>query len=201
MGLLAITVIQTFFTCYTQKFNVDHTLSVFPFIFYLWLGAFIRRMNYHEHFIKIPFRYLGFFIVVTGILATVESVYLLEHGYRNYFNVLRYSNQAYSIVFFVALVKIGTKVRIPRFLNPRKESFGIYLYHVFIIIFLYPHLSKAIEGVTGISLTSVSLLAIIPLEIFKFVVCYLISTILVKVLVKFKLLFLDLDNKREALKA
>ncbi|WP_155296247.1 acyltransferase family protein [Spirosoma rigui] len=110
-----------------------HNLAMPAYLFYLWLGVWLSR---HENVItyiqKMPNKWLVGSVVLFLCLAVVESKYLWSINSVSPFNTIRLSNQLFSMSFFALLLKNDFSSKLV-WLNPRSESFGIYLYHLYFI--------------------------------------------------------------------
>lgn len=110
-----------------------HNLAMPAYLFYLWLGVWLSR---HENVIayiqRMPNRWLIGSVVLWLCVAIVESRYLWNIDSVSPFNTLRLSNQLFSVAFFALLLKNDFSGKLT-WLNPRSESFGIYLYHLYFI--------------------------------------------------------------------
>lgn len=115
---------------------------------------------------------------------------MLYKYHLNYFNVLRVFNQLYSVAMFAFLVRICKNPPRFKFFNPRKETYGIYLYHGIIMYYIAPKLVILADTYLHIRLYTTNSFIFIPLATAYFVVCYLATTLLVKVLIRFNLGFL-----------
>jgi fucose 4-O-acetylase-like acetyltransferase len=112
----------------------NHTEAWFGFIFYLWLGALAAR-NFHAlqaGIARIPTLAWMAMAVLTGLAALKESGIQVAAGSPMPMNVLRISNQAYSIVIVLMVFKLRRPAW-PRAMNVRTNTFGIYLSHIIIL--------------------------------------------------------------------
>ena len=74
-------------------------------------------------------------LVMLGLgLATAETKLLIHLGSVDPSNTLRITNQIYSVVMALALLKLKGAVW-PRFVNVREHTYGIYLVHTVAIAF------------------------------------------------------------------
>jgi hypothetical protein len=116
---------------------VNHTGALFGFIFYQWLGAWAAR-NFEAiqaWIARTSMASLLGLAVLTGLVALLESTVLAKVGNPSPMNVLRISNQAYSIFVVLAIFKLRKPVW-PRAVNVRTTTFGIYLTHVIVLFLL-----------------------------------------------------------------
>ncbi len=118
----------------------SHTTAILGFVFFLWLGAQLRK-NWEvverriRHTSYLPIIAL---IVVTFGISLYEMSGLTGHS-KDPMNTLRFSNVLYSLSVFTLLLKIRT-FKFTDYLKPRQTTYGIYLVHYIIIIFLLPEI-------------------------------------------------------------
>lgn len=184
-GLLAVTAAYTFPGLYHSDFG-SHSTSIFAFVFYLWLGVFIRRKNLTGKIKVIPVYVLVAAICVTFLLACYQAYNLLMADNSYFFNNLRVFNQLYGLSVFLFLVRISPPLPYFFGLNPRKETYGIYLYHFPVIIFLFPVFTAFTENVFNLPFYSYNIYLTLVFSFIKFVICYAITTCIVKSLIKLK---------------
>lgn len=188
-ALFCATLIYTVLTVYTTTYAAGHATALLGFVFYLWLGAYIRQKNIVTHILKIKTYVLLTIAVFLFIVSSLESYWLYKHSLQ-YFNILRGFNQLYAVAMFALLVKLGsTKINYGIF-EPRRESFGIYLYHGFFVYFLFPKAIIMTKQYFGIEIWSAHTVPRLLLITLYGVCCYLLSLMLVKVLLRFKLAYL-----------
>lgn len=178
---------------YLKLFETEHTTAVFGFVFYLWLGVFLHRHQKQlKQFIdKTP---LSIFILIAlafVMLNQLEANLLYKIQSTDPQNTLKISNQLFSLCMFLILMKISD-IGVPGFFNPRKETFGIYLYHMFFVV-LFARLIKytPLKFVTE----ERNAVFIIAIFIVYFVFTYLGAIQLVKVLNKTPLAWMIGNNK------
>ena len=115
---------------YLRWFPTSHTVALFGYLFYLWLG-----IQLHTHFARVQ-RWLAnvswFWVggaALAGLtLVLAEGHHFLELGYYDAYSVLNPTNQIYALLVLVVLLKLRTRL-VPSFIDVRKESYGIYLSH------------------------------------------------------------------------
>ncbi|TSJ37244.1 acyltransferase [Mucilaginibacter corticis] len=117
-----------------------HTTAILGFVFFLLLGAQLRKnLDYIEGVIaNTSYFMVSLFVFVAFGLAIYESVQLNGHSVDP-FNSLRFSNILYSLAVFTLLLKLKT-FKWVSYLKPRQTTFGIYLIHFILVIFLVPKL-------------------------------------------------------------
>lgn len=113
-----------------------HNLAMPAYLFYLWAGVWLSRRNTILGYLqRLPNAELTGALLLSLMLAVIESTYLWQLQSISPFNSLRLSNQLFSVLAFVWLLRNDFSHRFT-WLNPRTESFGIYLYHLYFILFV-----------------------------------------------------------------
>lgn len=115
---------------YAGWIPVRHTEAVFGFVFYLWLGAWAAWYfpRIEKRLARIPAAVIVTAILATGALAVGEAKLLSSLHSVDALNSLRITNQLYSLVFVLAIVKLK-RATWPRFVDVRAHTFGLYLTH------------------------------------------------------------------------
>ncbi|WP_461068011.1 acyltransferase family protein [Spirosoma horti] len=140
---LRVTAILSFFATLFYAANVymnwiepRHTFAFPAFIFYICLGVWLSRNDHHIKRVQsFSIGWLGFFLMAIFLIASAESILLWKLNSIDPKNTLRLSNQIFSLVIFLCLLRVNLLSKLP-ILNPRTESFGIYLYHLFFVSFI-----------------------------------------------------------------
>lgn len=111
-----------------------HMSALFGFVFYLWLGslAYRHREKWNRWMARTSWVRLVTFAGVATILAIAEFHMLERIGADDSLNTLRISNQIYSVVLVLLIVK-SKRSLFPRGLDVRSETFGIFLIHPILI--------------------------------------------------------------------
>jgi peptidoglycan/LPS O-acetylase OafA/YrhL len=125
---------------YYEWIEPRHTSAILGFVFFLWLGAQLRK---HWHRVegwvaKASYPILLFLLVLTFGSCIYEVAQLTGHSV-DAFNTLRISNILFSLVFFALLLKIKT-FKFVEYLKPRQTTYGIYLIHYILLVFLLPQI-------------------------------------------------------------
>lgn len=189
LTLLCITLLYTILTVYTNNFSAGHTTALFAYVFYLWLGAFIRHKNLVNNILKCNLYPILAVVICLFALSSLES-YLLYKLHLQYFSILRIFNQLYSVAMFVLLVKLGSKKLNFGLFSPRKESYGIYLYHGFFVYFVFPKGIILINDYFGIQLWSANTWLRLLLITIYAILSYLLTVLVTKLLIRYKLAYL-----------
>ncbi|MGE6218366.1 acyltransferase family protein [Nubsella zeaxanthinifaciens] len=165
---------------YFEWFVTRHSIALFGFVFYLWLGVYFNR--YYEPVLtwinKISWWKMLAMNMFTFVLACVEIWMLMERGSHDEYNTLRISNIAYSLTMFMLLLKFGNIKIIDKYLTPRKSTFGIYLIHQILIIRLLPEIFKGRPWIAQ----ELSVYQNIGYSLLRFLIVYLISLLVTKAL-------------------
>lgn len=131
---------------YFEWIPTIHTIALFGFIFYLWLGVILHK--YFKSFCdwtnKLSFAVLAISVLITFALSCSESLHLISLGSRDAFNTLRISNIIFSLNCFLFLFRFCNFNWIEK-LNPRKTTFGIHLIHHILIITCLPLIYKPLH--------------------------------------------------------
>lgn len=137
--LLAFTLFYTANVHY-EWIQPSHTTAILGFVFFLWLGAQLRK--YWQQ-IEIWVSRLSYLLIILALLSAYAlSVYEIHElsGYSaDPMNTLRFSNVLYSLVFFVLLLRIKN-FPFTNYLKPRQTTYGIYLIHFIIVVFVVPEI-------------------------------------------------------------
>lgn len=117
-----------------------HTVAILGFVFFLWLGAQMRRhwQQVATWVNKLSYALIIFVLLLTFALSVFEICHLTGSS-KDPLNTLRISNLLYSLVFFVLLLRIKT-FGFTSHLKPRQTTYGIYLIHYIIVIFVAPEI-------------------------------------------------------------
>ena len=189
IGLFVITLAYSYFSVYNRNFVTSHSTALFGFVFYLWLGAYIKQSNLVEKIRKIKTPLLVAVAILFYIASSAEAYWLYRQKLE-YLNILRILNQFYAISIFVLLVKLGySKITFGPF-TPRKETYGIYLYHGFFTYFFLPKIIVMLNNYFDIRFISYNTLLRLLIITAYFIVCYTSSVLLVKAFLRFKLAYL-----------
>lgn len=131
----------------------NHTEALLGFVFYLWLGAWGAR-NFAAIQTWIAHTSMLFLIVMAvlaGLGALLESSLLAAAGNSQPLNILRISNQIYSIATVLVILKFRKPVW-PRAMNVRTVTFGIYLTQAVVMLLLLNMVNRTfLSRVTGLS--------------------------------------------------
>ncbi|WP_414692260.1 acyltransferase family protein [Pedobacter sp. CFBP9032] len=131
---------------YFEWFITSHTVAIFGFIFYLWLGAMLNKYwNKIEILIeKIPMHIFVALFLITFCLAVFDIIYLMKLKSDDPYNTLRLSNIIYSIATIFFLFKIR-EFNFVKYLKPRETTFGVYLIHYIFVSQLLPEVYRPFQ--------------------------------------------------------
>jgi hypothetical protein len=145
-----------------------HTTAILGFVFFLWLGAQLRKnwAGIEKRIAKTSYFTLIFLLILSFGLCIYEVAQL--HGKSiDPFNTLRISNIFFSLVFFALLLRIRV-FKFINYLKPRQTTYGIYLIHYILLIFLLPE----IFGHFNIDVPNLSIPLLLLYRLITFVLTY-----------------------------
>lgn|GEM_PF-353328 len=134
------------FNIYGRWIPEGHTKAVFGFVFYLWLGAWSAwHFPVIENWLKKmhPLVLIGLSLLASG-LALGESKLIATLNSSDPYNTLRISNQIYSVLVVLAIMKLKNKVW-PSFVDVRSHTYGLYLTHTSVRALLFAPLKPALR--------------------------------------------------------
>jgi membrane-bound acyltransferase YfiQ involved in biofilm formation len=136
LGLFVFTVFYAV-NIYFEWIPSIHPEALLGFIFYLWLGSYIshRRKDFQAWLKTVPMGLLIVLAVMGGAMAWVECNILLARHSKDPVNILRISNQIFSILMALLLAKFQRRSW-PKFVHVRHEMFGVYLSHTIVLMTL-----------------------------------------------------------------
>ncbi|PST84880.1 hypothetical protein C7T94_01785 [Pedobacter yulinensis] len=179
--LLLVTLVYAF-NIHLLWFFPVHTTAIFGFVFFLWLGACLHR-NWEQVSIlldRVPHLVFVLLFAGTFYLSVYEIQVLYAQQVEDPFNTLRLSNLLYSLCAVFWLLKIRS-IPFTRFFQPRDTTFGIYLIHY---ILVYNFLPELLRPLGLLNVQDLSLIEIILSSVGKFVVVYLTTFALVKLIAR-----------------
>ena len=193
-ALFLITMGYTYFNVYSQHHNGSHTTALFGFVFYMWLGMYIKTSGLINAIRKFNPVILGGVLLFIFAMSNWEIWQLFMHSNtHDCLNTLRIFNQLYSVAMFIFLVRCcGNKPNFGIF-RPRQETYGIYLYHYFFIFFFIPLAEAWICKQYNLTMVTYNVYEIIAVNFLNFVICYFATTLVVKFLIRFKLAWLPYE--------
>jgi hypothetical protein len=117
-----------------------HTTAILGFVFFLWLGAQLRK-NWEAVEARVAkTSYLTFTVLLLlSFTLCIYEVVLLHDKSVDPLNTLRISNIFLSLVVFCLFLRIRT-FKFIDWLKPRQTTYGIYLIHYILLIFLLPEI-------------------------------------------------------------
>ncbi len=179
-GVLGIVSLVYSFNLYHNWFVTNHSMALFGFIFYLWLGVILNRyfdrvMNYIN---RISWPVMILTVVALFLLAILESFELLSLGSKDAYNTLRVSNIIYSFGMFALLLKIGNIEVLQKKMEPRQTTFGIYLVHYVLVVRLLPLIFQPMK----LDYLNYSVWVNSGIHITRFLIVYGLSFFLVKLI-------------------
>ncbi len=117
-----------------------HTTAILGFVFFLWAGAQMRKYwdTIENAAAKLSYPLIWLLLLVTFCLSMYEIVELQGKS-LDPVNTLRFSNILFSLACFALLLKVKT-FSIINYIKPRQTTYGIYLIHYIILVFLLPEI-------------------------------------------------------------
>jgi hypothetical protein len=178
LALFAITL----FYCVNIHFewmDPRHTIAILGFILFLWLGVQLRKnWDAVDKWIKgCSYLLLVLLMIISFILSVFEIQLLQRSNSVDPYNTLRISNVIYSLVVFAFLLKIK-EIKLINYLRPRATTYGIYLIHYIILIFLIPEIFHPMHLDTA----QFNLTVLLLFKLLTFVLVYGITWLLVVLL-------------------
>jgi hypothetical protein len=154
----------------------SHTIAILGFIFFLWLGAQLRKhwAAVEAWILKVSYVWLVLAILITFALSCVEMIALMKNHSADPYNTLRFSNVLFSLSAFLLFLKIKY-FKFLNILKPRQTTYGIYLIHYIIFIFLLNEITRPLNINEG----QLSALGFILRKVIDFVIVYTITVLIV----------------------
>ncbi|MCC8424338.1 acyltransferase [Mucilaginibacter sp. UR6-11] len=152
-----------------------HTTAILGFVFFLWMGAQLRKywQSIGRRIEKVSFFSLFMLMLLTFGLSLYEITWL--HGKSiDPFNTLRISNILFSLAFFAMLLKIKN-FKFINYLKPRQTTYGIYLIHYILLVFLFPEIFMHLP----FDINHLALPLLVLFKIVTFVALYSLTLVIV----------------------
>lgn len=168
---------------YFEWISPNHTRAILGFVFFLWLGVKLNEnWKWAERMIaKIPYAVLIIFILIFYGSAVRESVVLYDIS-KDPSNPLRVTNIIYTLLCFILLLKIRTFRSLEQ-LDPRHTTYGIYLIHFILIVFVVPKLYEPF----GLNVYELTARQFLIFRLSFFVITYTLTFFIVKMILRSKL--------------
>lgn len=190
---IALTILSLIYSIniYYMWFIPDHTTALLGYVSYLWLGVMINRYfsEINQIIKKTSFLIIISIIIILFCLSVRESFFIYQLGKTDYLNTLRISNILYSISIFALLLKIGKIQWLIKYIEPKSTTYGIYLTHWMIALFVPPFIFFKLLGIEHSVLepNNLTVLEKIILSGLRWLIAYSISFMLVKIISRTKL--------------
>lgn len=167
---------------YFEWFITSHTIAIFGFIFYLWLGAILNRYwsNIENIIKKIPYFMFILLFLMTFAWSVMDIISLLEVKSEDPYNTLRISNIIYSLASIFLLFKIK-EFNFIKYLKPRETTFGVYLIHYILVANLLPEVFRPFHL---IPIQEMSLVNMVLFVLIRFLIVYGATMILILLISK-----------------
>lgn len=178
-GILLLFTIFYSINVHYEWISAAHTTAILGFVFFLWLGAQLRK-NFQlvdQWLAKVPYWVLILLVIATGYAAVQEAIYLEhQHSVHN-FNTLKATNVLYSLSMFALLLKAKT-FKALYYLKPRDTTFGMYLVHAIVLGFVTPEILRPLHVDQG----QIALPYFVAYKTVFFVITYAITLLIVRVI-------------------
>lgn len=155
---------------YFTWFLPSHTIAIFGFIFYLWLGAMLNRYweKVNVFTSKVPNVIFFSFFVISFFIAVFEIKYLVTIKSVDPYNTLRISNIIYSLICIFVLFKVR-EFTFVKHLKPSETTFGVYLIHYILVANLLPEIFRPFHLAP---IQNMSVAAMILFVLFRLIIVY-----------------------------
>lgn len=170
---------------YTEWFLPSHTIAIFGFVFYLWLGAMANKywLVIESVIKKTPYIIIISIALLTYLWSVFDVVHLIKVKSVDPYNTLRISNSFYSIAVLILLFKIKN-FKFVNYLKPRETTFGIYLIHYIFVVILLPEVYRPFHLPLVQDMTSLGMIFFV---VSRFVVVYGSAMLVIYLISKTKL--------------
>jgi hypothetical protein len=153
-----------------------HTKAVFAYTFFIWLGfrihkrwtEILRLVERIDWLVLIPF------LLILFSITCYEGYSLSKAGVRDAFASNRLSNIIFSLLFFLALLKLGAINRINR-LQPRKIVYGIYLINSIVVLELTLLFSAYLKALATFNVWTLLGLQLLYFSVVLFLTCLIVN--------------------------
>ncbi|HEY6412457.1 MAG TPA: acyltransferase [Edaphobacter sp.] len=166
---------------YLKVIPAEHTSALLGFVLYLWLGliAYKHRDAWGRWLGKISWTRLSIYAGMAVIFALGELHVLRGLRSGEEFNTLRLSNQVFSVLMVMLIVKCKDAL-FPKAIDVRGETFGIFLIHP-ILLQIFMTVRDRVPATTMLGIRENGVL-LISLGLATFGTIYLLSLLLTKLL-------------------
>lgn len=169
-----------------EWFQPHHTTAFVGFTFFLWLGANLKKNEtFFWSIMNTPYWKLTAIVLIALAFNFYETYYLLKTGATVVDSSLKFTNILYCLAVFILLCKLGINAKF-NFLNPRDETYPLYLIHpIFLKVINYallPMIPAVGSLLTIDQPAEVSWLNVLLYQIGWFIGIYTISLLAVKII-------------------
>jgi hypothetical protein len=167
---------------YSLNFHLEwidtlHTKAILAYTFFIWLGFQIRR--YWDNILKgVAKAGWGYFITILLLLfalACYEGFTLAKLGVNDPYASNRFSNILFSLLFFLALLKMGSIKWINNNMKPRKTAYGIYLVNSIVIFEFTLLLDDHLKNLVYLNIWALLLLQLVYFSIILFLTFIIVN--------------------------
>jgi hypothetical protein len=184
-GLILLLITLTYsVNIYVEWFPPRHTMAIFGFVFFLWLGA---QFNKNWEVVQAKILAIPYWVFIAlYIIIYISSIYEVTLLYKlnsiDPFNSLRITNILYSLICIFLLLKIR-KFNFTNLFKPRETTFGVYLIHFILVFSLLPIILKPFNLPTYDEMSIASLFGV---SLLRFVIVYSLTWLIVNFINKTK---------------
>jgi membrane-bound acyltransferase YfiQ involved in biofilm formation len=124
-------------TLYSGWMPGGHTQALYGFIFYVWLGAYAAQHDAAilQRLERVPLALLAAGVAATAAMSVAETLALRRFHLGGSVDTLRVSNQLFSVAVVVLLARVRVPIS-PRFVEVRRQMFGVYLTQTLVLSLL-----------------------------------------------------------------
>ena len=149
--LLAVNIFYAI-NIYTLWLPSSHTVALFGFIFYLWLGAFAARhyKRLNSALSRVSIHALLALAAFTCVMCFAESRVLERLHSPDPMNTLRLTNQIFSVTVVLLMMKLPYQLW-PRFVDAGNEMFCVYLAQTLSLSVLASAMKRILPKMPGVA--------------------------------------------------
>lgn len=153
-----------------------HSVAIFAFVFYLWLGAQLNKnfAKFQNFVNKLSYPVIAVALILTFVLGVYEELYLKSVNSVDPYNSLRLTNLIYSLWCFMLFFKIK-EIKLVKLLKPRETTFGMYLIHFILVACLLPMLFPSLK----FDVSHLTLAQMLIYQLGRFLIVYILTWFIV----------------------
>lgn len=165
---------------YLEWFPPHHTMAIFGFVFFLWLGAMFNKhwQKVSAFMASVSMAKLTLLFLATFAAAVLEIIFLYDRHALDPYNTLRFTNIIYSVATFLLLIKVKD-LSFVNVLKPRETTFGIYLIHYIMVFNILPEILRPFKFSP---VTTYPIIGFFALTLLKFLIVYSLTFMVVRLI-------------------